>query len=511
MDRRHFLRLAAASGGLAATGGASFLAACAETGTAARGPVQAPPGTLYLPREVSPDGLTLTARAASAEVAPGVSSPILTWGDGPVGPAIRARTGERARILMRNELPDPTIAHWHGLRPPQESDGHPRFAVGTGGTYRYDFEVSDRAALYWYHPHPHMDTGRQSYYGLVGLFLVRDEVEDALGLPDGDREIPLVLQDKRQDASGRIRFDVVGHDAMEGFLGDAAFVNGVLSPRVEVESGLYRLRVLNGSTSRIFRVALSSGAPVVLIGTDGGLLEAPVELPFVDMGVGERADLLVDLSGVPVGTSVTLKSLPFTPPSGGTGGMGRGMGGMGGRMGRGMGGMGGMGGMAAGGLPQGAEMDLLEFAVARGVREDRRIPTSLVRIPRLSLADAERERVFRFESMMMSHTINGRSFSMNRVDERVPFGATETWTFVNDSPLPHPVHMHAVHFQVVERAGGRGRVLPWEQGWKDTVLVHPGERVQVVARFETHRGLFLLHCHNMVHEDAGMMLNFLIE
>ena len=506
MDRRHFLRLAAASGGLAATGGGSFLAACAESGTAARLPAAGTlPGTLYLPPDVSPEGLTLTARTTSAEIAPGVSSPVLSWVDGPVGPTIRARTGQRASILMRNEIPSPTIAHWHGLRPPQEDDGHPRFAVGTGGSYQYDFEVADRAALYWYHPHPHMDTARQSYYGLVGLFVVRDEVEDALGLPDGAREIPIVLQDKRQDASGRIRFDVVGPDAMEGFLGDAAFVNGVLSPRVEVESGLHRLRVLNGSTSRIFRVALSSGAPVVLIGTDGGLLEAPVELPFVDMGVGERADLLVDFSRVPVGTSVMLTSLAFDPPSGGMMGMGRGMGGMG----RGRGG--GMGGMGGGGLPQGAAMDLLEFAVASEVREDRRIPTALARIPRLSRGEAERERVFYFESMMMSHTINGRTFSMNRVDERVPFGATEVWTFVNDSPLPHPVHMHAVHFQVLDRSGGRNRVLPWEQGWKDTVLVHPGERVQVIARFESHRGLFLLHCHNMVHEDAGMMLNFLIE
>ncbi len=497
MNRRRFLGIAAASGGLSLIG-------AAPRPVGSRGRVASPPaprGPLYVPPEVSPAALELSARSGTAEIAPGVRVPVLAWGEGPVGPTVRARTGERASILLRNELPVPTIAHWHGLRPPEAADGHPRLAVGSGGTYRYDFEVSDRAALYWYHPHPHRDTARQSYYGLVGLFVVRDEIEDALGLPGGDREIPVVLQDKRMDAEDRLRFDVVGHDLMEGFLGDAAFVNGVLSPRVEVVSGLYRLRVLNGSTSRIYRLGLSNGRPMLLIGTDGGLLEAPVEVPWVELGVGERVDLLVDLAGVAAGRSVLLESRAFTPP----GGMGR-MGGRMGRMGPGMG-----GGMGGGGLPQGAPMELLELAVTREVRETARVPSSLAPLPRLAAADAARERVFRFESLMMRHTINGRTFEMMRVDERVRFGDTEVWTFLNDGPFPHPVHMHAVHFQVLRRSGGRAAVLPWERGWKDTVLVHPGERVEVIARFDTHRGLFLMHCHNMVHEDAGMMMNFLIE
>jgi len=111
----------------------------------------------------------------------------------------------------------------------------------------------------------------------------------------------------------------------------------------------------------------------------------------------------------------------------------------------------------------------------------------------------------------MMHTINGRMFEMERVDERVRFGAIEIWRFVNDGPFPHPVHMHAVHFQVLSRTGGRNRVLPWEAGWKDTVLVLPGETVEVIARFDSHRGMFLLHCHNLEHEDMGMMMNFQIE
>jgi FtsP/CotA-like multicopper oxidase with cupredoxin domain len=238
-------------------------------------------------------------------------------------------------------------------------------------------------------------------------------------------------------------------------------------------------------------VGLSNGAPLVLIGGDAGMLDAPVEVPYVDIATGERADLLVDFSGIPEGTPIQLQSLAFPSPSRGMGMMGRG------RMGA--------------TVPQGAAIDLLEFVVTRAVRESHRLPTTLIPVERLDPATAERERVFRFDSMMMQHTINGRAFEMERIDERVRFGAVERWRFVNTGPFPHPVHMHAVHFQVLSRTGGRGRVLPWERGWKDTVLVLPGEEAEVITRFDSHRGRFLLHCHNLEHEDMGMMMNFAIE
>src|SRR5690606_36450203 len=144
--------------------------------------------------------------------------------DGPVGPTIEARTGRRVTILMQNELSEPTIAHWHGLRPPEAMDGHPRLAVGPGGSYAYDFEVGERAGTYWYHSHAHMRTGPQIYHGLAGLFIVRDVIEAALDLPTAERELSLVLQDKRQDGSGRLVYVATGHDLMEGFLGNTPFV-----------------------------------------------------------------------------------------------------------------------------------------------------------------------------------------------------------------------------------------------------------------------------------------------
>lgn len=492
MNRRTFLLHAAGTGTLVAGGGTGALAsACAEFGTGAEAGMQLRGGALRLPPVVDMDGLTLTARYAGAEVAPGLRSPVWTLGEEAAsGATLQVRRGARVRLHLQNQMDEPTIVHWHGLRPPEAADGHPRLAIGPGEDYAYDFEVSDPAGLYWYHPHTHMRTAEQTYMGMAGLILVRDAVEDALGLPSGEREIPLHLQDKRIEVDGAIVYDPFGHDMMEGFLGDVAFANGVLSPWMEVDAATYRLRVLNASNARIFRIARSDGLPMVLIGGDAGFLQAPISVPFVDLGTGERADLLVDFADLALGSRVSLTSLAFPSPAG-AGGMGR------------------MGGMR-GGTPQGARMDLVEFRIARPADDSMPIPQSLPAAQPLTRAEVQRERVFRFDSRMMSHTINGRQFEMDRVDELVPFGSTELWVFINDSPFPHPVHMHAVHFWVLSRTGGRGQVFPWETGPKDTVLVFPGERVEVAARFESHRGLFLLHCHNLEHEDMGMMMNFRI-
>ena len=467
-------------------------------------------GPLYVPPVVAPRDLTLTARAITAELAPGVRAPILSLGDGPIAPTIRATAGERATITLRNALDEPTILHWHGLRPPEEADGHPRLAIAPGASYAYDWQLDDRPGTYWYHPHPHMRTAAQIHLGMVGLFILADPQEAALGLPGGERELALVLQDKRPDANGQIAYGAMGHDMMEGVLGSTAYVNGVRTPSVEVESARYRVRVLGAANARIFRLALSNERPLQLLGTDGGLLDAPVELPWMDLATGERADLVLDFSGLAVGTRVRLVSLPFESPYRGMGGMGMGGGGMGGGM------RGGMMGQGAGGappvVPQGGAMELLEFVVTRAVRDDSVLPSRFAPLaPVAEPAAVSRTREFRFRSAMMQHSINGRMFEMDRVDEVVPFGSTERWEFVNDGPFPHPVHMHAVQFRVVARQGGRGRVMPWETGWKDTVLVYPGERVSVVATFDRHRGLFLMHCHNLEHEDHGMMMNFRVE
>ena len=363
-------------------------------------------------------------------------------------------------------------------------DGHPRFAVAPGGTYQYQFTVEARAGTYWYHPHTHMRTAEQTYRGLAGLLIVGDAEEDALGLPSGNREIPVILQDRRIDEAGAPIYAPFGPDFMAGHMGPEPFGNGVRRPFLEVDSALYRLRILNGSNARVFRLGRSDGGPLILIGNDGGLLARPETLASLDMGPAERADVLVDLSGSSVGDRVMIRSLPFAMP--------------GGRR------------MMGGANRQGQALDLLELRVARRVDESIRIPSRLSAPRGPEPADAVRERTFRFTSMMMHHSINGRSFQMERVDERVPFGETEIWSFINDGGFPHAVHLHATQFSVLSRTGGRGAVQVWEQGLKDTVLLYPEETVRVAVRFTTQRGLFLLHCHLLEHEDMGMMLNVLV-
>jgi FtsP/CotA-like multicopper oxidase with cupredoxin domain len=302
----------------------------------------------------------------------------------------------------------------------------------------------------------------------------------------------------------------MGPDMMLGFLGDTAFGNGVANPTVAVRPARYRLRILNGSNARILDLGLSTGEPLILIGSDGGLLGAPTPVERIMLGPAERADVLVDFSGHRPGERIMLRSLAFQIPGMMMMGMGMGMGMRGGGRTRREGGMGaGMGMMGGGGLPQGAEMDLLELVVQDGPPETAPpLPDRFADVPTRGEVTADTPRkTFRFNSMMMSHTINGLTFDANRVDARVRRNQTEVWTFVNQSELPHPVHVHAGQFRVLSRNGGRGRVMPWESGLKDTVLTLPGETVDVAVRF-VYPGTFLLHCHNLEHEDMGMMINY---
>ena len=302
MDRRTFLHATGAGAGLLALGGIGSL----PSSDLLRRPPAANRHPLRFPRSVSPRDLTLVAQAGEVEVA-GTRAGAWTFGGDVPGPTIRARRGDRAQILLRNALAEPTVVHWHGLHVPVEADGHPRLAIPPGATLPYAFTVDQRAGMHWYHPHAHMRTAAQVYHGLAGLFIVADDEEDALGLPAGDREILLVLQDRRTAGGDAnvFQYDAAGPDMMQGFLGDTPFGNGVPLPSLAVDSALYRLRILNGSNARIYRLALDGGASFTVVGNDGGLLPAPARADQVDLAhkvLGEsvsRVDFrIVDRPGV---------------------------------------------------------------------------------------------------------------------------------------------------------------------------------------------------------------------
>lgn len=229
-----------------------------------------------------------------------------------LGPVMRVRKGQRVRIRFTNNLPEQSVIHWHGLSVPDDMDGHPRFEIGPGKTWEYEFEVLNRAGTYWYHPHPNMLTGHQVYRGLAGVLIVTDDEETAAGLPGGEFDIPLVIQDRSFDANNQLVYLPEGtNDQTMGFLGDRILVNGRPNYTLEVATRPYRLRFLNGSNSRVYKLGWQDGTPLTVIGTDGGLLEKPVQKPYVTLAPAERVDLWADFSGREVGSELLLQSLTF--------------------------------------------------------------------------------------------------------------------------------------------------------------------------------------------------------
>ena len=454
-----------------------------------------------------------------ASVREGSAESIQTLSGSYLGPIFRIGKGQRVQVRLKNELPDPTIIHWHGLSIPEEMDGHPRYAIAPGASYEYDFQVINRAGMYWFHPHPHGLTGPQVYYGLAGLFIVSDDEEASLGLPTGEYDLPLVIQDRTFDSQNQMVYLANGMmDQMIGLLGDTILVNGAPDAALDVKAGAYRLRLLNGSNSRIYKLAWQDGTPLTVIATDGGLLETPVTRDYITLAPGERVELWADFSGRTAGSKMRLVSLPFSGFSSGGGMMGGGM----------------MGGSS---LPNGASFDIMSLKVGAKSAEIVPLPTSLATIVRHRAEDAvnrNNPRAFTLAMQGMSHTINGRVFEMDAVarDEIVQLGDLEIWEFANleggeggmgmgmmNMDMPHPMHIHGVQFQVLGRQITRGYQSAYQElsagfvddGWKDTVLVMPGEKVQVLVRSEQYAGTYLYHCHNLEHGDAGMMRNYKIE
>ena len=481
MRRRDWLRNTVAAGlgasavhALGAGGGA--LLPFIDVADASAEPLRLPPEL------VGP----LIARPATGSVWPGHSTELLTLGGTCPSPTLRTRQGDVFELRLENRLAEPTNIHWHGLAVPAEADGYPTDLVLPGGARQYRFQVAERAGTYWYHPHPDGRTAAQVYGGMAGFFIVEDDDERALGLPAGEQDVPLLLQDRRRTTDGSFRYAPTPMDLMAGYLGDAALVNGTPDAELSVAATLYRFRLLNGSNARIFRVAFDDGRAFQVIAGDGGLLERSVAATELFLGPAERAEILVDLTRDPMGRSLRLVSLPFAS----RGGMGPGMG---------------MGSVSA----QGGAFSLLRLAVQRPGPKAAPLPSPLVPLQRLDPGRAEVRRRFvmdmRMPPLAGAFTINGRSFDASRVDVRVERGVVEAWQVVNVSSEPHPFHVHATQFQVVSRSSGP--LGPHERGLKDTVLVWPGETVELALRFEHYAGLYVLHCHNLEHEDAGMMLN----
>ncbi|MDE2484326.1 MAG: multicopper oxidase domain-containing protein [candidate division NC10 bacterium] len=467
----------------------------------------------------------------SGELIKGPAGTVEAIPDSYLGPVLRLRQGQKVRIRFHNKLPEDCVIHQHGMLVPEKADGHPRHQIGSGQTSVYEYTVLDRAGTYWFHPHTDKRTAEQVYYGMAGLILVTDTEEQSLDLPRDEFDVPLVIQDRSFDDRNQFRYVEHMHDRWMGFLGDRVLVNGKPDFVLPAATRAYRLRILNGSNSRIYKLMWSDGSPLTVIGTDGGLLESPVIRNYVMLAPAERVDIWADFRGRKVGEEIALRSAAFSGvmPMMGMGGgmMGGGGGGMMG-MRRGM--RGGMMGRMGAALPHGSEYTILTIRIVREERDQLALPRRLSRIERYRLQDAANTRTPRSIHLSMrgmSPRLNGRSFELTKVveEEMIPLNTLQVLEFVNRDHrargmmMAHPMHIHGQSFQILKRELAPGFEQRYasvsqgfvDDGWKDTVLVMPGEKVTILKRFDRYTGLYLYHCHNLEHEELDMMRNFLVQ
>lgn len=427
---------------------------------------------------------SLSAQAGTSQLVSGVNTP--TWGfnGALLGPALLLRQGEATAITATNALAETTTVHWHGLLVPAEMDGGPHQEIAAGASWTAAFSVSNAPSTCWYHPHTHGATGRQVAQGLGGLLIIEDSASAQALLPHtwGVDDLALVLQDRRFNADGSIDYALTQADKGRGYQGDHLLVNGCFNPLWQAPRQWVRLRLLNACNARFLTLWLDNGLPLHQIANEGGLLAAPVARSSVLLAPGERAEVLVDLSNVPATQTLALMAQSA--------------------------------GMMDGGSTAVAALFLRPDQPAQAGAITA-LPTTLPATPTLSAPPGAIRRAFSLDGGMgggmgsgMRFSINGTPFDMMRTDFSLTANATEIWTFTNTTMMGHPIHVHGVRMSLRSRNGAP--VAAHEQGQRDTFIVDGNGSVEVVVQAPATASAmpFMLHCHILEHEDAGMMLQF---
>ena len=426
------------------------------------------------------------------------------YGNSVPGPTIEARSGQEISIEWPNRLPakhflpidhnlmgaekgrpeSRTVVHVHGAKVPPESDGWPESWYEPGKSATYNYPNQQDSAMLWYHDHAMGINRLNICAGMAGLYTIRDSFEDALNLPKGAYEIPLVLMDRMFRTDGQIYYPVTQlPDApwVPEYLGNATLINGKLLPYLDVRPRKYRFRILNASNARFYFLSLDNGQHFQQIGSDQGLLSAPTAVSRLALAPGERADVVVDFSGYR-GANILLTNIPST---------------------------------------------LMQFRVsAETVADPSALPQTLRPIRRFVESDAILTRRLTLEENdnlidePIEHLLDGKRWH-DPISEKPMLGSTEIWELLNTTEDAHPIHLHLVRFQILDRRPievadlvydekvvYRGDPLPPdpnEAGWKDTVRATPGASTRIIVKFEGYAGRYVWHCHILEHEDNEMM------
>jgi spore coat protein A, manganese oxidase len=447
--------------------------------------------------------------------------PTKFWSFGPStpGPTFETRSGEPLLVEWVNSLPGEhflpidhtihgaeadkpaarTVVHLHGAKVGPESDGYPEDWVVPGKSLQYFYPNEQDAAMLWYHDHT-LGINRLNFYaGLFGTFFIRDSVEDALNLPQGKYELPLILYDRLFTREGQLLYPVSPDPEspwIPELMGNAVLINGKLFPYLEVEPRRYRFRMLNASNSRIYHLSLVEGKPSVgesadkislsdltfhQIGTDQGLLPAPVPLTDLEISPGERADLIVDFSEHR-GTELLLKN---------------------------------------------DAVAILQFRVSSAkVSDTSTMPSALRLVPKIPESQAVQTRLLTLNEYInkagnpVMLLLNASHWNAP-ITEKPVLGSTEIWTLINPTNDTHPIHLHLVRFQILDRQpyepwlyqtkrqlhflGVPEPPEPNEAGWKDTVQAHSRMVTRIIVPFTGFTGRYVWHCHILEHEDNEMM------
>lgn len=456
---------------------------------------------LPIPPVLTGSEITLTLQEGTTEFFQGITTNTMGANGPLLGPTLILHKDSAVSLVVDNQLSDTTTIHWHGMHVAPEHDGGPHSIIPPGTIWNPQFTVLDKAGLNWYHPHLHMKTDEHVTKGIAGMIIVKDEEEAALNLPRsyGVDDLPLVLQTKGFDGSGQVLI----HTEMD----TTVLTNGVTNAEVDFPAQVVRLRLLNGATQRVLEIGLSDNRDFQLIGTDGGLLTAPVELNRYRMAPGQRADILLDLSN-DEGENLQLmcfgSELPNAVYGSSQPGMGAGLTGT-------------LPGYTSNAL-NGNDYQFLDInVVAPTAGAITSIPATLANYTAIDEASADETRNLTFNMVTMGSlagpfTINGTLFDMQTINYTIPLGNTEIWSITNQTPIAHPFHIHDVQFFILDINGNPPP--PELQGLNDVVLVPGGMgNVRFITKFDDFANdsiPYMYHCHMLTHEDDGMMGQFIV-
>ena len=397
------------------------------------------------------------------------------------GPRLEVKPGDTIRINFTNNLPQPTNIHYHGLHIPMTGNADNVFLnISPGDRLRYEFQIPENhnAGMFWYHPHLHGLVAEQLFGGLAGLFIVRGELDEIPEVKAASEQF-LVLQDFALDQKGNL-LPYQELSIMTGREGNLITANGQSNPKLVVPpQNLLRIRILNASSSRFYRLSLEEH-PFYLIATDGGALAEPVEMSELLLTPGERADVLVQGNREP--GEYRLLNLPYE------------------RVGIGM-----MGTNVSESQPQ-------VLATVSYGKELTAVPLPKQLIPVPALPEPQKVRHFQMNHGMipgegMAFLFNGQPYQPERIDTQVQLNTVEDWELINTGIMDHPFHVHSNAFQVLSR---NGKPEPY-RAWKDVVLVRQGEKVLIRMPLQDFVGKTVYHCHILDHEDLGMIGNLEIK